>query len=218
VVERDATTLWRLLPAEARAQTRIDLATVADPACRLALDKYERAGVAVCAWEITSDIGIPAFLCRIFDQSDNPVRRLGYTECMGCHPVREIALLRALTEAAQSRLTYIAGSRDDCYPIAYVQQRDPETIRRNQAELAAAPSRRFSDGPGWQADSFNEDIARELGLLRAAGIDRVVVVDLTRPEFGVPVVRVVIPGLEALAEHGNCLPGARARARMEQRA
>ncbi len=77
------------------------------------------------------------------------------SSAVGCHPVREIALLRALTEAAQSRLTYIAGSRDDCFPAAYIQQRDPEAVRRDQAELAATgPLRRFSDGPAWQSDSF----------------------------------------------------------------
>ncbi len=70
--------------------------------------------------------------------------------------------------------------------------------------------------PG-RAIAFNEDVAWELGQLRAVGIDRVVVVDLTRPEFGLPVVRVVIPGLEALAEQANYLLGARARARLEQR-
>ena len=37
----------------------------------------------------------------------------------GCHPDRVIALTRALTEAAQSRLTYIAGIRDDLLPSEY---------------------------------------------------------------------------------------------------
>ena len=32
--------------------------------------------------------------------------------------------------------------------------------------------------------------------LRSAGISEVVAVDLTREEFGIPVVRVIVPGLE----------------------
>ena len=34
----------------------------------------------------------------------------------GCHPVRHVAVLRALTEAAQARNTYIAGARDEMFP------------------------------------------------------------------------------------------------------
>lgn len=40
---------------------------------------------------------------------------------MGCHPNRwEFALKRALTEAAQSRLTFIAGARDDMPRAEYI--------------------------------------------------------------------------------------------------
>ncbi|MGO8078030.1 YcaO-like family protein, partial [Rhizobium leguminosarum] len=37
----------------------------------------------------------------------------------GCHPDPVRAALRAITEAAQSRLTSIAGSRDDFSPRIY---------------------------------------------------------------------------------------------------
>ncbi len=218
VVERDATTIWRLLDDKVRAKTRVDLDTVSDPACRSVLDKFARAKVLVGAWEITSDVGIPAFLCRILDQSHNPVRQLGYSECMGCHPVREIALLRALTECAQSRLTLIAGSRDDCYPALYKQQRDPGLIEQQRTELVRKGARHFDEGPEYRADTFNADVRWELERLRAAGLRRVIVFDLTKAEFGLPVVRVVIPGLEALAENSSYVPGTRARAREQGRA
>ena len=60
----------------------------------------------------------------------------------GCHPAREVALLRALTEAAQARLTYIAGARDD-FPVdawepAYRRRRHG-TLRR-ATSTAAAPA------------------------------------------------------------------------------
>ena len=55
-------------------------------------------------------------------------------------------------------------------------------------------------------------VAWLLERLRAAGIKCVAVVDLTHPGLRVPVVRVVIPGLEALHDAPGYLPGARARA------
>jgi len=36
----------------------------------------------------------------------------------------------------------------------------------------------------------------ELGRLRSAGVSEVVAVDLTRAEFAIPVVRLIVPGLE----------------------
>ena len=55
------------------------------------------------------------------------------------------------------------------------------------------------------------DLRWELERLRAIGIDRVVAVDLTRPEFGIPVVKLVIPGLEWDCNQPNYSAGARAR-------
>ena len=54
----------------------------------------------------------------------------------------------------------------------------------------------FSRTPSFDADTFEEDVAWELGQLRRAGHDRVVVVDLTLPGIGLAVVRAVIPGME----------------------
>jgi ribosomal protein S12 methylthiotransferase accessory factor YcaO len=51
----------------------------------------------------------------------------------------------------------------------------------------------------------------QLKRLRNSGVHRVVAVDLTRPELGVPVVRVVIPGLEGLYTNPRYTPGPRAR-------
>ena len=215
VVERDATTMWRLLDEPARARTRVDLDTVADPGCRSLLEKYARAHVAVAAWEITSDVGIPAFLCRIFDEHDNLFRRLGHTECMGCHPAPEIALSRALTEAAQSRLTMIAGSRDDVFLSKFTQQFDPTLHARLRAELDRMPAtRRFDSSAAWRADTFDEDVEWELDRVRRAGFKRAIVVDLTRPEFGLPVARVIVPGLEALMKEQGYAMGERAKARV----
>jgi ribosomal protein S12 methylthiotransferase accessory factor len=45
----------------------------------------------------------------------------------------------------------------------------------------------------------------------------VVVVDLTRREIGIPVVRVVIPGLEPLDDVPGYTPGSRAKRRAAER-
>jgi ribosomal protein S12 methylthiotransferase accessory factor len=210
VVERDAATLWSFQSEHVRGATRVDLATVDDPFCRAVLEKFDRADVAVAAWETTSDIGIPAFRCTIVDRSDSRMDGLYPAGGSGCHPARHIALLRALTEAAQTRLTAISGSRDDAYRRTYERFGDPD-LSREQSAVARVegPARSFA-GPGFDGETFEDDVAWELERLRAAGIERVVVVNLTRPEFDLPVVRVVIPGLESLISHQVFQPGQRA--------
>ena len=44
--------------------------------------------------------------------------------------------------------------------------------------------------------SFKEDIETSMKLLKKAGFEDVLFVDLTKPEIEIPVVRVIIPGME----------------------
>ena len=62
--------------------------------------------------------------------------------------------------------------------------------------LAGEASRDFTAVPAFDGDSFDADVAWELAALRSAGISEVVAVDLTHEDFGIPVVRVIVPGLE----------------------
>jgi ribosomal protein S12 methylthiotransferase accessory factor len=75
-------------------------------------------------------------------------------------------------------------------------------------------ARAHDEAPSYTGETINADVGWELERLREAGIARVIVVDLTRPELRVPVARVVIPGLEALSTAPGYVPGLRARARI----
>ncbi|WP_437718331.1 YcaO-like family protein [Sorangium sp. So ce448] len=215
VVERDAGTLWSLLGDDARRATRLDLGTVDDPGCRALIERCEQVAIAVAVWEITSDVGIPAFRCMIAERATGGLSSLYPAAGMGCHPARHVALMRALTEAVQSRMTMITGTRDDMSRAEYERRLDPELHRRVLREICdESPGRSFHDVPTWEGETFEDDIRWELHRLRSAGIERVAVIDLTKPELGIPVVRVVIPGLEAIGGIPGYIPGPRARARL----
>ena len=212
VVERDATTLWALAGKEAQDRTRIDLDTVHDAICRDALDRLARAGIAVGVWETTSDVGVPSFICKIREETGWTQEHMelpGY----GCHPVRSIAFFRAVAEAIQTRLTIIVGSRDDLVRGSYEQLGNPLVTRPDRPWPNHNGSlRSLSEGPSWDAETVDEDVRWLLERLRRAGLRQVIVVDLTKPEFGLPVVRVVIPGLEmALINPDRYLLGQRAQ-------
>lgn len=216
VIERDATTLWYLRPAPEQEGRRIDLDTVDDPGCREVLDKYERAGIAVGVWDATTDVGLASFECSIVDREPQGPFDLYSAGGSGCHPAREVALLRALTEAAQSRTSCISGSRDDLFRTMYERASNPEPLEVLRGRLAADTAHRnFHDVPTFEGETLEHDLAWEIERLKAVGVERVIVVDLTKPEFGIPVARVIVPGLEARGVVPNCQYGRRARARME---
>ncbi len=212
VIERDADALWLRADAASLQERRLDLDTIDDERSRSILDKYRRAQMAVEVWDTTSDIGIPSFRCHIYEAEDNPNDSQGTFFGAGCHPARSIALLRALTEAAQSRLTYISGSRDDIERRDYRRPDDETPAERRRREgPGAPPSRPLESTVTQESPTLNEDLQWELARLQAAGLNQVIVVDLTMPEFNLPVVKVVIPGLEGVPDGPDYVPGARAR-------
>jgi YcaO-like protein with predicted kinase domain len=219
-IERDATSLWRIRGGEGSDEGRLDLATVDDPACVWVLERYDAAGVDVAVWETTSDVGLPAFSCRIGERTTDASRLLYDAGGMGCHPRREIALLRALTEAAQSRLTTIAGSRDDADREEYARLRDPEALRDGRAVLGrSGRTRDFTAVLTHENATFEEDVRLELERLLAVGLRQVIAVDLTLPQFAIPVVVAVAPGLEdfVAATDATVVPGHRGQAAAARR-
>ena len=212
VIERDATALWHLREDTDKQQTVLDLDSVRDPLCRQVLDIYEQAGMAVLVWDVTTDVGVAAFYCLVMERDSATAQ----PECgAGCHPLREVALLRALTEAAQVRTTYIAGSRDDLDPEQYEAEATAQRVRVCQRYLDQyRPVRDFEAVPSFAVDTFREDLDWLLARLCAVGITQTAVVDLSKPAFDLSVVRVIVPGLEGpyKGEHSDYLPGPRARA------
>jgi ribosomal protein S12 methylthiotransferase accessory factor len=213
VIERDALTLFSVGGGLERTELRVRTETIDDPDCQRLLALLERAEVSCGIWDITSDVGIASFLCVIVDRAANSFRQLYAASGSGCHPAREIALLRAITEAAQCRLTFISGARDDADRDFFERARRPSHVAEVRRQIQAAPegTRSYADIPTCHHGAFLDDVAWEVECLRAAGLTEIVAVDLTKPEFNVPVMRVVVPGLESLHNAPGFLPGARAR-------
>ena len=213
VVERDAATLFSFSSEEERALRRIDPKTVDAPECVELLSTFERAGITVAIHDMTSDTGIPVLRATITDTRFDPQRPVAPSTGTGCHPSRAVALCRALTEAAQSRLTVIAGSRDDLPQERYATPDGFERLHRRRAAVTeGSGTRSFSEIPDFQAEDIGEDVAWQKERLQAVGVENLLVVDLTKPELGIPVARVVIPQLEASRDMPGWVPGERARA------
>ena len=209
IVERDATTLLHQLPKPARDARLLNLGSVEDTHCRELLDRLEDGDLDAVVWDTTTDIGLPSFYCLLIDRGSEQAH-IGAGA--GCHPARDVALSRTLTEAVQTRTTYIAGSRDDLSPSEFTDKGLAQKQRYARDLIGATPARRDWDSiPQHELKSFNGELKFLLQQIEIVGINEVVSVDLSRPATGIAVARVVIPGLEAPHDDDCYIPGPRAR-------
>ncbi|MGY4472915.1 YcaO-like family protein [Bradyrhizobium sp. USDA 3364] len=160
--------------------------------------KMQRAGIEVELRNLTTAIGVPTIDC-IITERDGPAGVAVAYGGAGTHPDARIALTRALTEAAQSRVTGIHGGREDIPDFASAVPRPPpEPDHHAMISFGEIPSREHA--------SVNEDVEFIVDRMRNVGFDQAVVFDLTRAEVGIPVVRVVVPHAESwtlFIEHGG---------------
>lgn len=212
IVERDAITLWHQLASQVLDATSINNASIDSELCVETLAKLCVADQNTYIWDITSDSKIPTYFSVISDRGSHSAH-IGVGS--GTHLCREVALLRALHEAVQVRTTYIVGARDDITADEYTEV----GIREKHAfyENIIADSTFTADYGSTRdlhKDSVNEDLTTLLEHLKRVGVSQVLRVDLRKPEFNVPVVRVVIPGLESPHDDFGYISGERARSKL----
>jgi ribosomal protein S12 methylthiotransferase accessory factor len=121
---------------------------------------------------------------------------------MGAHPNARIAVVRALTELAQSRAVDIQGVREDIISAdaaakasSRLTQRVQKIEPRRWLFQQSGCLRPFGEMPSFENDNIAEDIRLILSRLESRGIERVLVADMREPG-GFSVVRVMAPGLE----------------------
>jgi len=164
--------------------------------------RFAEARISLLIKDITQkDIGIPTFVASSIEWVSSNYGYFAYG--YGTHLDSRVALVRAITELSQTRAVNIQGARDDCRKIEY--KENDEIYKRKWQFMPATSSclrsdKRntipFSEIKSYIMDDILDDIKFILNRLKKSGFKRVIVVDLTHPKLGVPVVRVIVPGLE----------------------
>jgi ribosomal protein S12 methylthiotransferase accessory factor len=193
VIERDAVTCNKLAARLGRSIPKVRIETIEHPMVLQFLALLERAGVKPVILDCSHDLDVPVYMV---DLCDGTSPHAGIFRGYGAHLDPEIAMLRALTEAAQSRLIYIAGSRDDFYKDDMVALRRGGGDDVVQGILAIPETTDARQRSSQATDTFEGDVGLLLDKLRQAGFGQVIAFDLTPPEFPVAVLRVIVPGLE----------------------
>ena len=181
---------------------------------RRIVEKYRTGPPRVRILDITSDIAVPTFYARVFD--DPFAAEASMTaDGFACHPDPEVAVTMALLEAAQTKAGVIAGGRED-YSLqvrSLGRHERPRTmVPQSQVFWFSndRPMRELGETTGFVSEDILEELEWMVDRVQEAGVSQFLVVDYTmvriRPAFAV---RVLIPGLEAT---NPLYTGARARA------
>jgi ribosomal protein S12 methylthiotransferase accessory factor len=156
--------------------------------------RAEQNGLNLKVRTIPNDYGIPFFAAFVFDLN-NPSRKT-FNGGWACDPDRDRALMRAVTEAAQSRVAFIHGGRK-----APASDAD-EQVRRHMMGVSDARQQvLLTDIPDLAVDgTLQQKLDALIAILRRVVREPIYRVVFTPPDSPLQVVRVVVPLMENLKE------------------
>ncbi len=193
VVERDA---WSIFEAKKKCRGEVVCDGTENPLIRDMLYKFDQSEIEVKLLDLTADVDITT-IAAVADDTvlrDPALLSLG----VGTHLNPEVAVIRALTEVAQSRATQIHGTREDTNRAVFMRKAGYERMKRinkhwfNDSHKLIDISR-IKDK---SKPTFKEDIETCVNILKKNGFGKIYYTDLTRREIEIPVARVIILGME----------------------
>jgi bacteriocin biosynthesis cyclodehydratase domain-containing protein len=155
------------------------------------LNHYRRETWAL---DLTSDLDIPVF-AAVSKVSEGKEERLLFG--LGCHLDPRIALQRSFTEMNQMRAIALTSDGDSRLDDRATLEWFRHATVANQPHMAPdpdQPSRQFDDFSVQHSGEFLQDIEYCCRIIEARGME-MLVLDQTRADVGMPVVKVVVPGL-----------------------
>lgn len=195
IVERDCVSIWWYNRLQRPA---VALDSFAYPYFEQLLDHYRTLHRAVWVLDLTTDLGIPTFaaLSRRVDRQPEDII-LGF----GAHLDARLAIQRALTEMNQLLPFVLKENPDGSTQYLYDGKLELawwQTVRVDDNPfLLPAPSELPHTSPMYSFpvhDNLSDDIYYCLKTLNEKNMD-VFVLDQTRPDVGLPVVKVIVPEL-----------------------
>ena len=194
LAERDAFAIWWYNRLRVPA---VDLASFDDEYLATASDYYARYERDLWMLDVTSDFRIPTFVA-LSRRPDAQTEDIIYGA--GAHADPRIAALRAICELNQCLTWLPRPGKGDGRPMID----DPlalwwwKTTRLADcswlAPAAHMPRSKASRYPVTESTDTREDVETCRGLVEARGME-FLVLDQTRPDVGMPVVRVIVPGM-----------------------
>ncbi|MCH9687309.1 MAG: YcaO-like family protein [Deltaproteobacteria bacterium] len=192
VVERDVLSRY----IDGQAGSLLDLTSIPEGPERALVDRFVAAGLEVYVVDMCELGPLPTFSACVYDPAGVEPRIA--TAGQGTARSPQVALRRALLEAAQSRVVALQGSREDLqrHGSRWVEDDGARQALWEDSRAAAARGgvSRFPSEPA-PPSSVEESLQWRLDRLEHDGHSDIIYVDLTHPDIGIPVAGVVIPGM-----------------------
>ena len=195
LVERDAVCIWWYNRLRRPA---LDLDSFADPWLDRMRARYAELSRELWALDLTHDLGIPAF-AAVTRRTDKPVEDI--LLAFGAHFDPAVALRRAMCELNQFMPAVLPLRADGSGDYAY---HDAEAIRwwktatvAREPYLLPAPdeaARTRSEFVDRSTGDIRDDVLACRELVERQGME-FLVLDQTRPDIGMPVTKVLVPGM-----------------------
>lgn len=190
LVERDSVAIWwyNRLP-----RPSVDLASFNDPYLLDLQTWYHSQQRELWVLDLTTDLNIPAFVAASrYTGGEKEYIITGY----GAHFDPKIAVLRAVTEVNQ-----IGCHLPENYPLtdsdSALNYWFTHAMIANQPYLTPSiqvPAKQAQDYARQWSDDIHQDVLHCVEVVRQAGLE-MLVLNQTRPDISLPVVKVIIPGL-----------------------
>ncbi len=195
LVERDGVALWWYNRIR---RPGVDLDSFNDPYLHQLRDYLMSQRRDLWALDLTTDLGIPVFVAASHC-IHGPMERIMFG--FGAHLDPKIALLRAVTELNQMLVNIMPG---DSAPKLDSPHHDSESLKwlgsatlDNQPYLVPdshSPPKKMSDYLRIWSDDIRDDVLACQLRVENLGLN-MLVLDQTRADIGLPVVKVIVPGL-----------------------
>jgi ribosomal protein S12 methylthiotransferase accessory factor len=187
LLERDAYAIWWYNRLQ---RPQLDLDSFDDSYVRDLQNQLAESGRRLWVLDVTSDLGVPSFVA-ILHWMQNGQENIEFGS--GAHFDTRIALLRALTELNQFlSIGLMGGGTGEKSSL------DGSTPLRLQDHPYLIPGGNRAVQPGFGSKfgrlDTREQVTACVRLAQQAGLD-FLVLDQTRADIEVPVVRVIVPGL-----------------------
>ncbi|AGB75446.1 MULTISPECIES: YcaO-like family protein [Rhizobium] len=192
-LERDACVLWNVVDPARRYARRIDPCSIEDNDIREMLEKVFSADFDLSLFDVTSDLAVAAVVALLRPKGDDgSLRYVDLTMGAGASLSPYVAAARAISEAVQSRMTFIAGARDDLVPELFSRRADPAHLLSFRARYTT----HLDELPSTPIGSAQDGLDHLVEALSERGIDRLYAIELAPEWLPASVAKVFAPQLE----------------------
>lgn len=156
------------------------------------VEKFVNAGIEIFAKDITSDIGVPVIAAF---SKDLIYKKIIPIDGFGAHLDPKVAMTRALLELATTRGLFIQKYGIESFRQNYFDDGSAGDYEDDH-RFCAYHQKGLAELTSEYSDDILQDVHIIMNKLVDRGFDKIIAVNLTRQDIGIPTVRMIVPGME----------------------